>query len=290
MSGSGYSHISSVNVIGGEYGWRIESNANAVPSAIRTAMEYTGAPLYDGNSVHSVRLSDIEALAAWRSGMYIEASAAGYGVNRVMIFGFTSQLNGRAGANTDFESGLYLRGQTGRQDEGVQIFGLWASSNNMHGVILDGNVGRCEFHGKASENGNGTGSPPTAYQLYLRNGTISGAPSENKAYMALNATGSATNQALKVDTLALGNELHLDTFTYTYTLGNAANLIFFKTNYGYMLSGNTLYYAPTTLATLGTPVNGTIMYCSDCAYNSNPCTGSSTGAIAKRVNNAWRCD
>src|SRR3990167_8929799 len=32
---------------------------------------------------------------------------------------------------------------------------------------------------------------------------------------------------------------------------------------------------------LGTPTNGTILYCSDCAI-ANPCTGSSTGAFAKR--------
>lgn len=44
------------------------------------------------------------------------------------------------------------------------------------------------------------------------------------------------------------------------------------------------------LASLGTPTNGSIFYCTDCAYNSNPCTGSSTGAIAKRINGAWRCD
>lgn len=43
-------------------------------------------------------------------------------------------------------------------------------------------------------------------------------------------------------------------------------------------------------ASLGTPVDGTQTYCPDCTYNSNPCTGGSTGAIAKRINGAWRCD
>ena len=42
-------------------------------------------------------------------------------------------------------------------------------------------------------------------------------------------------------------------------------------------------------ASLGTPANGTIQYCTDCASNSNPCTASSTGAIAKRLNGAWDC-
>jgi hypothetical protein len=46
--------------------------------------------------------------------------------------------------------------------------------------------------------------------------------------------------------------------------------------------------APVTFATLGTPSNGSIMYCSDCV-TANPCAGSGTGAIAKRLNGAWVC-
>lgn len=44
-----------------------------------------------------------------------------------------------------------------------------------------------------------------------------------------------------------------------------------------------------TFAALPSPANGTILYCSDCTANSNPCTGSGTGAIAKRLNSAWDC-
>ncbi len=43
------------------------------------------------------------------------------------------------------------------------------------------------------------------------------------------------------------------------------------------------------LASLGTPANGTIAYCSDCAPQSNPCTATSTGALAVRLNGAWDC-
>jgi hypothetical protein len=45
----------------------------------------------------------------------------------------------------------------------------------------------------------------------------------------------------------------------------------------------------TLFANLGTPANGTWLYCSDCLANSNPCTGASTGAFAKRLNGAWDC-
>ncbi len=51
-----------------------------------------------------------------------------------------------------------------------------------------------------------------------------------------------------------------------------------------------LTYEPVVFANLGSYDNGTTAYCSDCTYNSNPCTGGSTGAIAKRISGAWRCD
>jgi hypothetical protein len=42
-------------------------------------------------------------------------------------------------------------------------------------------------------------------------------------------------------------------------------------------------------AGLGTPANGTFTYCSDCTI-ANPCAGSGTGALAKRLNGAWVCN
>ena len=44
-----------------------------------------------------------------------------------------------------------------------------------------------------------------------------------------------------------------------------------------------------TQANLGTPANGTIIYCSDCTI-ANPCAGGGTGAFAKRLNGAWVCN
>ena len=50
-----------------------------------------------------------------------------------------------------------------------------------------------------------------------------------------------------------------------------------------------LVYSGTTFATLGTPVDGTVVFCTDCGF-VNPCAGGGTGAIAKRLASAWRCD
>ena len=49
---------------------------------------------------------------------------------------------------------------------------------------------------------------------------------------------------------------------------------------------NTTAFAnlPTTNVT-----NGTLIFCTDCAVASAPCTGASTGALAIRVNATWRC-
>jgi len=46
--------------------------------------------------------------------------------------------------------------------------------------------------------------------------------------------------------------------------------------------------APTTFTNLGTPANGEVRFCSDCAATS-PCTGSGSGATATRVAGAWNC-
>jgi len=42
-------------------------------------------------------------------------------------------------------------------------------------------------------------------------------------------------------------------------------------------------------ASLGTPTDGTIVYCPDCVI-ANPCAGSGTGAFAKRLASTWVCN
>lgn len=45
----------------------------------------------------------------------------------------------------------------------------------------------------------------------------------------------------------------------------------------------------TVFASLGTPSNGSQIYCPDCTI-ANPCAGSGTGAVAKRLNGIWVCN
>lgn len=53
-----------------------------------------------------------------------------------------------------------------------------------------------------------------------------------------------------------------------------------------------VYNTARLLSTLGTPVNGVEVYCSDCTVVSssdNTCTTGGTGAKAVRLNGAWKC-
>ena len=53
--------------------------------------------------------------------------------------------------------------------------------------------------------------------------------------------------------------------------------------------GNRCSPPNTVFASLGTPANGTVAYCSDCGI-ANPCAGAGTGAGAKRLNGVWVCN
>ena len=55
------------------------------------------------------------------------------------------------------------------------------------------------------------------------------------------------------------------------------------------ITGGTIGLASSTFAALGTPVNGSLLYCSDCTITAL-CAGAGTGALAKRVNTTWICN
>lgn len=61
-----------------------------------------------------------------------------------------------------------------------------------------------------------------------------------------------------------------------------------STGYGQLEAGKFSLNA-VAFADLGTPANGTLVYCSDCTI-ANPCAGSGTGALAKRLNGVWVCN
>jgi hypothetical protein len=58
----------------------------------------------------------------------------------------------------------------------------------------------------------------------------------------------------------------------------------------FSLLGSTLTLNPLSYSSLpSTSQNGTLIYCNDCQV-TNPCTGSGTGALAKRLHGQWVCN
>lgn len=85
--------------------------------------------------------------------------------------------------------------------------------------------------------------------------------------------------------LLVAAPLYAETLTRPLTTA-IANALYVNVS-GDTMTGN---FAPRTLAfaSLGTPSNGTITYCSDCT-TATPCAGAGTGALAVRANSAWSC-
>lgn len=50
-----------------------------------------------------------------------------------------------------------------------------------------------------------------------------------------------------------------------------------------------MFHGSVAFASLGTPANGSQIYCSDCNI-ANPCSSGGTGAMAKRIAGAWVCN
>jgi hypothetical protein len=104
-----------------------------------------------------------------------------------------------------------------------------------------------------------------------------------------NCTGSPASIQItgagSLDSLINGNTLLntcagiSDAGTRSFIFGNKLNA-----------TDTAMAIAPTTVfASLGTPANGTFVYCSDCTI-ANPCAGAGTGALAKRLNVVWVCN
>lgn len=61
------------------------------------------------------------------------------------------------------------------------------------------------------------------------------------------------------------------------------------TKFSVYKDGSVYLGAGVVFASLGTPTNGTLVYCPDCT-KATPCGSGGSGAIAKRINGAWDCD
>jgi hypothetical protein len=91
------------------------------------------------------------------------------------------------------------------------------------------------------------------------------------------------------DTLRIRNPL-TPAGNNIYDIGVNASSAFRTGYFGTSVEvGTTVVLAGVAFASLGTPANGAIRYCSDCTIAS-PCASGGTGALAKRLNGAWVCN
>lgn len=99
----------------------------------------------------------------------------------------------------------------------------------------------------------------------------------NGSFRLLNAAGQCWISAGSISTAAAG--------TCDTSLTRVAAGIMLISGLTDGTGAGALALGATTFASLGTPANGTVKYCSDC--DATCAAGSSTGKMCARVNGAW---
>ena len=126
---------------------------------------------------------------------------------------------------------------------------------------------------------------PAGYGSTLGSELVSG-----KSFLAFHAEGGTTNGTYR--TRGFAGSILRGTQTGGLDIGTAA-----ATNADNQTLTVTLTIDPegrlvftgVTFANLGTPANGAVVYCSNCTVAAT-CASGGTGALAKRLNNAWVCN
>ena len=136
-------------------------------------------------------------------------------------------------------------------------------------------------HGGITGNAGGFYTSATDAAFFAGNGAATG---------MLILAGTPTNPYIRFETDYLGTD-YLDikpasapSGTLTVTVPAATGTV--------LLGGgtNTITLGTVAFSALGSPANGTLVYCSDCQRGTTPCAGSGSGSMAKREAGAWYCD
>ena len=98
--------------------------------------------------------------------------------------------------------------------------------------------------------------------------------------------GFSMDACVKLDAVSSENSILVDDTGTGITASYSINASSFFND---LLIGGKRIPGSAPQASLGTPANGTVAYCTDCTI-ANPCAGGGTGALAKRLNNTWICN
>jgi hypothetical protein len=222
----------------------------------------------------------------------------------LQITSATTTINGRQALNLNNTNGsstsvalLVRQNSTQYADitfDGRMALGFGNGNNSYRLQLKDGLGGLVRWTDQSAHAGTWTGGTNSAIvtdntgttmglgvngseQLRISgSGTISlGATTSPSAQVQV-FSQSASRIGLRVDTASSPSAAIAD-FTNNGTSKHTLN------------SDGSVLYGPVTFSNLGTPGNGTFVYCSDCTIAAT-CAGSGTGAFAKRLNGAWVCN
>jgi hypothetical protein len=168
------------------------------------------------------------------------------------------------------QDGINIDGSAGGTSENNTIMGNSITGVQRVGILVDG----------------------TNPSLSQRNQIIGNSTIANTEYGIFVAAGGARDNTVALNVILgnVGGDLIQVSDVRTTTFGNKTSTTTADFGPGgNAVGGGNLLYGPSTFAALGTPADGTLVFCADCTNASNPCSGGSTGAFAKRLNGAWDC-
>lgn len=149
--------------------------------------------------------------------------------------------------------------------------GALIKTNNLGIMIQNGQVTEGNVGGGLSLNGNGFNTDPSVGQVGAGMSGDTGTTTARGTTAAFIQFLDGVTNFYADSGLTIGN-------TYTPTL-----------RWQMLANGELTSFTGIAFASLGTPRNGTLIYCTNCTNQSNPCTASGSGAYAKRLNGAWDC-
>lgn len=258
-------------------------------------------------------LTDSANLVYTATGLYVNGSiaAGGTAISANVLFNVVSGTSDPAATQS---GGIFARNITLTGNNAQIVQGVAGTVTHLNGAFnltapIMGVFGTAQMQ-TAGTMTYGVGVQGLAYNVST--GTISNAFAFRAGIQNLNASGTITNaySFYANDSASYGFNSGTITNQYGLYVANPANSGTLTNNYGIYIasqtSGGTLNYAlysaggtnyfagniqsgGTTQASLGTPANGTFIYCSDCTI-ANPCAGGGTGALAKRLNGVWVCN
>jgi len=152
--------------------------------------------------------------------------------------------------------------------------GLWYSYSSTTGIVQLG-LGTSGIQVNPADN---------THSSILISDATKAASSEIGSLSIRNSSDATKRLAIGYDTATGG--ANGSSWIQSVKNGTGATPLYLQPNGGPTVVG------PSNAGGLGTPDNGSIQYCTDCQVTSgadNTCTNGGSGALAVRVNGAWRC-